>query len=368
MSDAIDLTELQDSIRDVLSGECPIERVQRHVLSGLDFDAALWQRVAGLGWLGLGIDAEYGGLGLGQDALAILYAELGRVLAPLPVLPTLLAADTIARFGSPEQKQRWLPAIAAGELRAAVSDPAAAGIEAGISESGFVLNGEARNILDGMCASVLVLKISLQNREAYAVLDANTPGLSRHRFQVTDQTRHLAHVTLAGVAIDPGRLLDQPAAGASAALRRHALLAIANDAVAGGDAILARTLDYLKLRQQFGRVIGSFQALKHRVADHKAGLVGAEGLVLDSSNSVASASPLLDALEAKILATSVYHSVAKDCIQLHGGIGFTWDYPAHLFLKRAMLNIQLFGSLNQNLDEVAMGLAACVPEQTELLK
>ncbi|TAL00023.1 MAG: acyl-CoA dehydrogenase, partial [Rhodospirillaceae bacterium] len=134
-------------------------------------------------------------------------------------------------------------------------------------------------------------------------------------------------------------------------LMLHAAVAVASDAMGGAESILASTIEYLKLRQQFGKVIGTFQALKHRVADHHVAIIGAEALVENVAEEASRGRPdLAGALECKALATSVYARIAQDCIQLHGGIGFTWEHPAHLFLKRALVDATLFGSVEQTLD------------------
>jgi alkylation response protein AidB-like acyl-CoA dehydrogenase len=147
--------------------------------------------------------------------------------------------------------------------------------------------------------------------------------------------------------------------GVLRAINNHAMLAIASDAVGGAEAILDRTLAYLKVREQFGRVIGSFQALKHRVADHKSELMMVETLLEEVAMGVVEDGIVTtDILAIKALATRMYVGVARDCIQLHGGIGFTWDYPAHLYLKRALLDRELFGSLANTLDDLARELAA----------
>jgi alkylation response protein AidB-like acyl-CoA dehydrogenase len=177
---------------------------------------------------------------------------------------------------------------------------------------------------------------------------------------MADQTRSLARLSFSECTVPMDWLLG--AAETSETLRainRHAMLAIAADAVGGAEAILDKTLEYLKVREQFGRVIGSFQALKHRAADHKSELLMAETLLEEVAASLGEGGIVMtDILATKAMATRMYTSVARDCIQLHGGIGFTWDYPAHLYLKRALLDRELFGSLAATLDELARRLAA----------
>lgn len=360
MNDDLDLDALQASMGDVLANECPIETVHRHVLSGSDYHEPLWRSISELGWLGLAIPVRHGGLGLGGDALAMLYRELGRALAPVPVLPTLLAAEAITRLGDPGQQERWLPGIAAGHMRAAICDPSLPpAIGARRDGDDLLLDGRVENLLDGSAAELVLLLAELDGRPVFVVIEHDLPGVTVDRFLVADQTRHLAHVSLASVRIGMDHVLDAGAIDAALdALIGHAAIAIASDAIGGAEAILAATIDYLKIREQFGRIIGSFQTLKHRAADHKAALTGAEALVGEVAAGAGAGLASLDALEAKALATSVYLAIARDCVQLHGGIGFTWEHPAHLFLKRAWVDAALFGSVELTLDRVVRGLAA----------
>jgi alkylation response protein AidB-like acyl-CoA dehydrogenase len=139
----------------------------------------------------------------------------------------------------------------------------------------------------------------------------------------------------------------------------HAAIAVTADAIGGTEAVFESTVEYLKIREQFGRPIGSFQALKHRAADHKAALVGATALYEDVVfRSALGRATWPEVLEAKALAVSTYLDVSRDCIQLHGGVGFTWEFRPHIFLKRALLDAVLFGTIAQNLDQTVRALAA----------
>lgn len=351
MSEGIDLTVLRDSIRDVLADACDNAAVHRHYASSDLFMKPLWQTIARLGWLGLTVPEEFGGLGLKRDALGVLYGEIGRALAPAPVLPTLLAAEVVAQGAGDEQKREWLGAIAAGEIRGAVSSDGM--LDARLSGDRLVLSGDVDHLLDGGIADLLIVTASIAGERRRVALLPQTDGCHVEAVRVSDRSRSLGRLRLDSLTVPADRVL---APVDEAALACHAAIAVACDAVGAAEAILEITIDYLKTRQQFGRAIGSFQALKHRVADHKAGLVVAQASLDDLTRS-----PACDpgeALAAKAHATRHAGLVARDCIQLHGGIGFTQECAAHLYLRRALLDEVLFGTIAETLDAAARELAA----------
>jgi len=351
MDEQIDLTALRDSIRDVLTNECENAIVHRHYASGDSMLQPLWTTAAELGWLSLAIPEEYGGLGLKLDALATLYSELGRALAPIPVLPTLLAAELIAQGASTTHRQAWLSAIAAGEMRATISYRGK--VSGRLDGDVLTLSGRAEQLLDGGLADILIVEATIDGEQRRVAL---LPGEERFHVEtllVSDRTRSLGRVVLDGLAIPATRVFSQTD---ETVLACHAAVAIACDAVGAADAILEITIDYLKTRQQFGRAIGSFQALKHRIADHKASLVVAKASVDDLAQPRGCS--LADALAAKAHATRSAGIVARDCIHLHGGIGFTQECDAHLYLRRVLLDEVLFGTIAETLDAAALELAA----------
>jgi alkylation response protein AidB-like acyl-CoA dehydrogenase len=361
MADATELLELKHNFEAVLTKECGHERLARHVATGRPLDSPLWAIVTGLGWAGLRIPVEHGGIGLGLDALIVLYRELGKVLAPVPLLSTILAAEAIRLSGNLAQQARWLPAIAEGERIAAISPIVASSLVEGRTEGGtIILRGDCALTADASIADLVVVQIRLDEAQHLVVVESDTAGMTIVPYGIADQTRSLARMSFFDCVVTSDSLLDGAATpGVLRAINNHAMLAIASDAVGGAEAILDRTLAYLKVREQFGRVIGSFQALKHRVADHKSELMMVETLLEEVAMGVVEDRIVTtDILAIKALATRMYVGVARDCIQLHGGIGFTWDYPAHLYLKRALLDRELFGSLANTLDDLARELVA----------
>jgi alkylation response protein AidB-like acyl-CoA dehydrogenase len=355
------LEELRGNIRDVLKKECPIDLVQAHLKSENSYDAALWRKIAELGWLSLAIDENDDGLGLGIDALAVLYLELGRCAAPVPVLGTLLAADAISGLGDEAQRQHWLPLLISGEVRAAVSDPAQAPVAIVACNAGSVeVSGRWAFVLDGPAADVFLLLVEVNGRSGFLAVKRDEVGLKIENFPITDLTRGLAHISIERqIFLKEQVLVAGDFQQAKRQLLLHAAIAVAADAIGGTEAVFESTVEYLKIREQFGKPIGSFQALKHRAADHKAALVGATALYKDVvSRAALGQATQPEVLEAKALAVSTYSQVSRDCIQLHGGVGFTWDLQPHIFVKRALLNAVLFGTIAQNLDESVRGLAA----------
>ena len=353
MSDTqLDLQELRDSIREFLAARSEPRAVREAADHGRLFDPGLWDEIAALGWLALATPEDYGGLGLGFDELAVLYEELGRHLTPAPVLGSLLAAEAFARAGSTAQKQAWLPRLAAGQARASV------GLSFGerappprIDDDGRV-SGRVANLLFVSAADLFVLPAAAASGERRLVLiEAGAAGLRVEPQAAIDVTRELGAVVLTQADAD----LLTPSARDWTALLDHAGAAIAADSIGGAANILERTIEYMKTRVQFGRPIGSFQALKHRAAHWKVQLEAAAALSRTAASALAAdaADSSAMASRAKFYAADTYAAIAGDAIQLHGGIGFTWEHECHLFFKRAKLNQVLFGDATAHKERVA---------------
>lgn len=349
--------ELREAIREVLSHRS--ESYLSDVRSGRlgEAERALWAEAAQLGWLGLGVEERYGGLGLGFAGLAVLYEELGRALAPLPVLSTLLAAEAFSVAGTDELKEQWLPRIASGEIRAAIALPVSGQTLPRVAADGGI-TGSVPNVLRGETPDLLLLPVrSESGRVSLAIFGCEDAGIAIQATPVIDLTRMLCTVNLDRARVAPACLLDLDDAQWNRLLN-HASVALACDSVGGADEILARTVAYMGVRMQFGRPIGSFQALKHRAATWKIVLEGARALTGHAAGMLARQDPGASACAsaAKASACDVYTAIAGDAIQLHGGIGFTWEHDCHLFIKRARLNAVLFGTPVQHRERVA-GLA-----------
>jgi len=338
MDDTLDIEALRQSIRDVLATEAASERVHRHYDSGEAFDASLRRNAQELGWASLGVSEANGGLGLGLPALAALYEELGRGPAPLPLEPTLIVAQALDAAAPGQGQDAALGAIVAGEKLAAFALDCTwqAGADGQVT-------GTVAHIVDGAAADLFLLCAA----DGKALLvERGAAGVNVEAHPAVDHTRSFATVTLAGarpVALD----IDLPA------LLDHAALAIAADSMGGASEIFARTIEYLKTRVQFGKPIGSFQALKHRAADHQLRLKHASAVLSAAVGALGTARQSSLLALAKATCADVYATIADDAVQLHGGIGYTWEQDCHIFVKRARTSQMIYGDSLWWLDRAA---------------
>lgn len=351
MSDDIDIGVLAESFSEFLGAEWPREKAVGFARGDAAMAADLWAQAGALGWTALTATETHGGLGLGLQAAAALHEALGAAAAPLPMLGNTLAIALLETAGTPEQQGTLVPRLADASLRAAVAGPGSVAI----NTDGPILTGVIENVLDAPAANLLLLRGISAGLPVWLALPADCDGVSIERALLADTSRSLGTVTLVNVALTDAYILAEGCGpGLDDQLLRLAAIALAADSLGGGNAVLAATIAYMGTREQFGRVIGSFQALKHRVADHKAALEAARGLVEHASTLPAGApDALLSALTAKQHVTRVAAEVARDCIQLHGGVGFTSEYVPHIHLKRAKLNEALFGTRTVLLDRIA---------------
>ncbi len=305
---------LRAEARRWLDERFPIARVRSLADSDSGEDPADWKELANLGWLGLVIPEKHGGAGLGAVHLAVLMEETGRRLVPSPLLPQTLAALALVLDGSDAQRDRWLPAIASGEARVVYARGAS--VSGAERADAFVVP-----VRDG---------VEVVERGGAAKL-AVAPEL------VLDRTRRSARVTRNGVALG--------AAEPSARLTAWACLALAAEMAGGADALLAMTAAYATTREQFGKPIGSFQAVKHPLVNVLIGVEGLRSLVYAAASALDAQSPDAETLArmAKAQASDVYPFAASRAVQLHGGFGFTLDCDAHLYLKRAQTTRPAFG-------------------------
>lgn len=360
----IGLSDLREGVRAVLESAASAARVRAHYDSGARRDEALWRTASELGWMGLSVAEAHGGLGLDASALHVLYEEIGRKVAPLPLLGSMLTAQTIALLGSDELKAQWLPPLASGEVQASVAadacTPSWDGVRLEACGDQVALNGIAGGFLDGAAADVFLIAARAGGGEPVFVLAPRDAVSEIKVVALVDHTRSLASVRVDAAVLSAECVLKGDALAAADAMAAHAAIALACESVAGARAILDVTVDYLKTREQFGKPIGSFQTLKHRCADHKVAIEAAGALVTRAIEEWRdrAASQLLTAALAKSLACDMFAAVAEDAVQLHGGIGFTWEHACHLYLKRAKLNQCLFGTSAANKDRAAALLAA----------
>ncbi|MCU1721544.1 acyl-CoA dehydrogenase family protein [Pseudomonas sp. 5P_5.1_Bac1] len=334
-----------------------------------DYDPALWQRIAQeLYWPALMVPEAYGGMGLGFVELAVLQEQCGRFLLGSPLFATAcLATPALLLADNPPLQAHWLGAIAAGDARATLAwgagmDADSVRITARAEAGGYVLDGLCAQVLDGALADLLIVATrepgSLgEHGISLFALPADTPGIIRNALPTLDQTRRLARVELHGVHAGDAQLLGS--AGQGWPLLRDVLsiaaIGLAAEQTGGAQQVLDLTLAYVAERKQFNRPIASFQAIKHRCADMMlqvecarsafwyAACVAGERLTVEGDPALAS-ELLAAAATAKLHASETFFHCAAESIQLHGGVGFTWEYDPHLYFKRARAGEQWLGT------------------------
>ena len=352
-------------IRRFLAQKSPATEVRRLMATAEGFDPRVWRQLADeLGLTGLHLPEEFGGAGFGAVELGIAMEEQGRALLCAPYFSScVLAAAAILEAGSEAQKSELLPDIASGQVRAALAltEPNgrwdAAGVEAVATQSGgaWQIDGIKSFVIDGCTADTLVVaaRTDAARTNAAAVsfflVDPQAPGVTRTPLATMDATRKQARIELEGVAAE---LLGERGAAIRALPRvlDHAAIALANEMVGGAQALLESAVAYANLRVQFGRAIGSFQAIKHKCADMLLEVELAKSAAYGAAQAEAAGDPETPMLAsmAKAAAADAYRRAAADTIQIHGGIGFTWENDTHLWFKRAKSSEVLFGDANHH--------------------
>ena len=355
---------LADSVRKFVSDRSPLTSLRHLIASGEPYDAGVWkQMTAQLGLAGLTIPESYGGVGAGYSALSVALTELGAGLVASPLLACVLAAEVLLKLDDDAAKDELLPRIAGGELIAtlAVASSAggrvtAAGTGDGPVVSGAVLTGSVSPVLNGAEADVLLVPAEGGDGDTVIYLvDGGADGLSRTRLTAVDHSRSLARVALAGT---PARALTGDAAAALAAAADLANLALAAESAGAMKACLDMTSAYARIRVAFGQPIGAFQAVKHRLADMEKSWELGNAALRDAARAGDEKPDRFSvaASVARVLLAGAYADAAVDTVQLHGGIGFTWEHDAHLYYKNGLSNKVLLGGPGDQLDRLADSL------------
>jgi alkylation response protein AidB-like acyl-CoA dehydrogenase len=358
-----DLTDEQQAIkataRDFLAARYKSARVRELAESEHGFEQSDWTEMAELGWPGLALPEEWGGQGLGVVELAVLFEEMGYALAPSPLLSTTVAGLALAANGTDEQRERWLRPLAAGEARGTVAlfdagTPAAIGgfeMEAKADGEGIVLDGEKVLVMDAASADFLLVATADGRRH---LVEREAGGMTVTAEPSIDPTRRLHSVRFDGVRVGPEATLNGAQPDYLPILWR-ACVALAAESTGIAQRTMEMAVEYAKDRKQFGRPIGSYQAVSHRCAQ----------MLLETENSrsavygaawAADAEPEslpLAASMAKAYASDAGWRVPDASIQVHGGIGFTWEHDLHFFLKRGKANAATFGDAKWHRDRVA---------------
>ncbi|MEE2960264.1 MAG: acyl-CoA dehydrogenase family protein [Myxococcota bacterium] len=330
------------------------------------FSRDQWQHMAvDLGWLALTLPENYDGLDLGTRELCIILEEAGRTLSPLPLLSHLaLGVLALKRLGSPKLQQQWFPKTAAGEclitLALSMKHPHETQWAQLIDKPhGFSVNGALSLILDAPCMDVFLVPVQHRGEKSQSLclVERNAPGVTIQPQPTLDPTRTYGELILDGVQLSPEAVFH-PSPNLRESLKpilNVAKVALAAESLGGAERAMDEAVEYAKTREQFDRPIGSFQAIKHicadmllRVESARSALWGALWSELNQPDEFA-----LNASLAKVYATESFFQCTADSIQVHGGIGFTWEHAAHFYFKRAELNQRLFGSPSQERENLA---------------
>jgi alkylation response protein AidB-like acyl-CoA dehydrogenase len=344
-----DEEQFRDSVRRFVTERSPLPKLRELMSSGQPYDQDAWKQLSALGLPGLVIPASYGGAEAGYGVLTVALTELGGGLVASPLLAGTLAAGVLGRLGDGDASARLLPGIASGELLVTLL----AGGTGSLSADGDVLTGEYAPVLNGAQAEVLLVRAG----GALFEVAASDPGVSVTPLPSLDHSRSLARVRLSGAA---GRRLDGDAAAALDFAADLANLAVAAEQLGGMAACLDMTAEYAKVRLAFGQPIGAYQGVKHRLAELHTQWELAHAALRDAARAADERPGEFPraATVARVSVSGAYVDAAVGCVQLHGGIGFTWEHDAHLYQKNAISQHALFGGANEQLDRLTAQLGS----------
>lgn len=352
-------TLFREIVRRFVNEQSPSSEVRRVMETEAGYDPGLWRRLCeSVGLHAIHIPEEYGGQGFGAVELCIAMEETGRGLVCSPLFgSSVLAGTAILEAGLPEDRERWLPPLTAGNARYALAvdegggcwDAESVATQYTQVDGEYSLSGKKTFVVDG-CSADRIITAARAPRTTGAegialfVVEADAPGLSRRLLNTIDQTRKLGELEFDGVSAEP---LGVPGEGGAALERTMDLcrVCLANEMVGGAQRLLDSAVEYAGTRVQFGRTIGSFQAIKHKCADLLLHVELARSAAYYAAEAVAAEDPESSALAAlsKALAADTFVMAATQTIQIHGGIGFTWENDTHLYFKRAKSSESLFG-------------------------
>jgi len=363
-----DLTDEQQAIRstarDFLAARYKSERIRELAESEHGFEQSDWEEMAELGWPGLALPEEWGGQGLGIVELSVLFEEMGYALAPSPLFSNTIAGLALAFCGSDEQRERFLRPLAAGKMRGTPAlwdagtsaTPGTFAMEARAEGDGVVLDGEKVLVIDAASADFFVVATADGKRR---LVEQGAEGVSVTAEPSTDLTRRLHSVRFDGVRVAAADTMSAEGAGYYPVFFRLCV-ALAAESTGIAQRTMEMAVSYAQDRKQFGRPIGSYQAVSHRCAQ----------MLLETENSrsavygaawAADAEPEslpLAASMAKAYASDAGWRVPDASIQVHGGIGFTWEHDLHFFLKRGKANAAMFGDSKWHRERVADAVLA----------
>jgi alkylation response protein AidB-like acyl-CoA dehydrogenase len=362
---------LRKSARDFLTKESPMTYVRQMMDDERGFRDDQWKKMAELGWMGLILAEEHGGAGLDFVDMVVVLEEMGRVVLPGPFFSTaILGGVALSDGGSAAQKQEFLPKLASGELRATLAQLEPSGrwdadgiqLEAKPGGGGYRLSGTKLFVPDAHTSDLLIVGGRAPGSKgaeglSLFLVDAKAPGVGITLLKTMDQTRKLCEVVLKDVAVPAEHVLGTPGAGWKLLDRivDRGKVGLCAEMCGGAQKVLEMSVEYAKVREQFGRPIGSFQAIQHKCANMLVEVESSKSAAYYAAWAVANdvAEAPLAAAMAKAYCSDAYRHTAGEGIQIHGGIGFTWEHDMHIYFKRAKSSEVTFGDATWNREIVA---------------
>lgn len=359
---ASELDSVRTAVREFLARASPSSTVRALMDTERGYDDTVWRQMANeLGLHGIAVPERWGGAGAGMPELAVVFEEMGAALLCSPFFATVaLALQALLSSNDESAVEEFAPALLDGSRVATLVlngtldawDPGAVTIAGSQSDTGYRLSGSAPLVLDGYTADLILVAANTVKGTSLFAVDAMAPGLEREPLRTLDRTRKVARLRFDNVS---ARLIgaDGEAAAGLARTADLALVALAAEQLGAAQRCLDTAVAYAKKRIQFGRAIGSFQAIKHRCADMLLLVEGARSAVFHASNAADDRDRALAASVAKVACSEALLHVALDSMRIHGGIGFTWEHDAHLYVRRAKSAELMFGDPNFHLERLA---------------
>jgi len=362
---------LRQSARDFLAKETPMTYVRKMMEDERGFTPDLWRKMAELGWMGLILPEQYGGSGLDFVDMVVVLEEMGRVVLPGPYFWTAVVGGVaLMQGGSAAQKQAYLPKLAAGDLRVTLAqlevdarwDAAGIQLEAKKDGAGYKLSGTKMFVGDAHTADLLIVAARAPGSKGAEgvtlfLVDAKARGVEAKLLNSMDQTRKICEVGLKDVAVGADAVLGTPGGGWKLLDRvvDRGKVGLCAEMCGGAQKVLEMSVEYAKVREQFGRPIGSFQAIQHKCANMLVEVESSKSATYYAAWAVANdvADAPLAAAMAKAYTSDAYRHAAGEGIQIHGGIGFTWEHDMHIYFKRAKSSEVTFGDATWNREIVA---------------
>ena len=360
-----DQSILRREARRALESQCALETVRKVMETPSGYDEAMWKRMAEMGWLGLAVPEAQGGSDLSMVSLATLTEEMGRALLPSPFLGTLFATLVIREAGSAAQQKAWLPRIVAGDLKAAVAtmekesgwDLSVASATAEKKGDRIALSGAKHLVADAPSAGLIIGTFREPEGLSLFAVESGAEGVRVSPDLLVDQTRRSGCVEFSGVQVKDDARIGAPGSALAtlSSVMPRMWTALAAEMAGGTDRILAITVDYAKVREQFGKPIGAFQAVKHPLVNVMVDVEMTRSLVYRAAAAIDHEPESAERLArmAKALASDTYANAVAKAVQLHGGIGFTWECDVHLFFKRAQWSKFALGDASHHRRRIA---------------